>query len=674
MLTSRSTKILKLLLEKDEVLLLKEIAEIFKISERIVRYEIEKINENLDGSAQIILNKGECSLFKKEIIARFYNKNSLYVPSQKERELFILLKICFEREIKQSTLSEVLDVSKSTIKVHLREIRKILEQYNLTLELLPRKGLVIVGSEEQIRQCTLKAITLSKKEKSKFLNSTIDEKINEISLDGIKYFINYCQKLMEKIISDEAYEVILNYIRLVIYFNRKNKKIEKIKNSNFLENTKEYECIVKSKALLEGFYELELSKEEYLKLTDYFLGSHTYNLTYSYYENWVEIELIVKKLIEKVNRRLEVDISKDETLILGVINHIKPTIYRIKNGIELENSIYSEVIESYPKLFSIVKKGVEELEDFIGEKFTNSEIAFLTIHFKAAIDRNNRIKKEKLKVLIVCGSGYGSSKLLAQQLKELYRVEIVDIIPRYLLEKFEKLKEIDLILTTVNLEKIDKKIIKVNAILSEKDIERLDNYPLPRDNKKIVFSQLIKVLKENSNICITDKLLNSLKEFLDTRLIDDICNKKNTILDLLSEERIVLNGKAKNFEEAIRESGELLLRDGYIEKEYIDDMIKIVKKYGSYIQFLPGVIFPHAKTGENVNKTGFSIVVYREGIEFLDGNKIYLVICFCSKDGREHLDSLAELIEKLEKKEILKFFKQFKTKKEILKYLSEKRR
>lgn len=675
MFTSRSTKILKFLLNKNEKILIRDLAEVFKISERTVRYEINKINENFKDGV-IFLNKGECSLSKKEEIVKLLYESDTYIPSFKERELFILLKICFEREIKQSKISQILDISVSTVKIHLRDIRKILEQYNLFLELLPRKGLTIVGSEEQIRQCTLKAINLSNREKSRFLNEVINEKFSQISLEGIKFFINYCQKLMEKIISDEAYQVILNYIRIVIYFNRKNKKIDKIKNSNFLQNTKEYESIIQSKALLEGFYELEFSKEEYLKITDYFLGSHTYNLTYSYYENWVEIELIVKNFIEEVNKELEVDISKDGTLILGLINHIKPTIYRIKNGIELENSIYDEVIESYPKLFSLVKMGVKKLENFIGAKFTNDEIAFLTIHFKAAIDRNNKIKNEKLKILIVCGSGYGSSKLLAQQIKELYRVEIVDTIPRYLLEKIERRRDVDLILTTVDLEKIEtrKNIIKVNSILSKEDILTLDNYPLPRDNKKIVFSQLIKVLEDNSNIKVDDKLLKSLKEFLDTKLIDDICNKKNTIFDLLNENRIILDGKAKNWEDAIREAGELLLKDKFIEKDYIEDMIKIVKEFGSYILFVPKVIFPHAKENFNVNKTGFSIVLYKDGIKFLEGNKINLVICFSSKNNRDHLDTLAEIIEKLEDKNILEILKKCKNKKEVLKYICEKRR
>ncbi len=674
MFTSRSTKILKYLLVHNKATL-KEVSKNFKVSERTIRYEIEKINEELKekNNEEIVLIRGEYLIKNKEKILEILNQNNTYIPSAGEREIFILLKICLTREIKQSTLSEILDVSKSTIKSHLREIRKILNGYNLKLEILARKGLVIVGSEEQIRQCTLKAITLVKKEKSKFLDDVLKRYLNEIDQAGIKLFINYCQKLMEKIISDEAYEIILKYISLVIYFNKYDKKINNIKNSNFLKNTMEYGAVIRSKALLEGFYEMEFSEDEYLKITDYFLGSHTYNISYSYYENWVEIEIIVKNFIEKINKELEVNITNDETLILGLINHIKPTIYRIKNEIELENTIYEEVVESYPKLFTLVKKGVEELENFINIEFTNDEIAFLTIHFKAAIDRNIKTKKEKLKILIVCGSGYGSSKLLAQQIKELYRVEIVDTIPRYLLEKVERRKDIDLILTTVSLQdyKTTKDIMKVNSILSKEDIQNLDSYPIPRDNKKIVFSQLIKVIEENSMIKVDDKLLEALKNFLDTKLIDDICQKKSTIFDLLPENRIILKGKATNWEDAIREAGELLLKDECINKEYIDEMIKIVREFGSYILFVPGVIFPHAKVKSKIKKTGFSLVLYKDGIEFLENNKINIVVCFSSKNGREHLDGLVKMIENFEENNLLKKIQRCKSSKEILKLIGK---
>lgn len=675
MLSRKSIDLLHFLLKKERNISLKDLSEHLHLRERSVRYEIEKIQKELleEDGFHCVLSKGECFADDYKALETFLKESRHgYTLSPKERVVYMLLKICFERKINQNTVSEDLGISRSTIKVHLKEVKKVLNEYNLELELLHKKGLSVKGEEKKIRQCTLKIMNMVKKESSSFLKDVVTTYLKEIDLEGVKLFINYCQKLMNKIVSDEAFDIISKYLVLTIYFNKKGHKITSIHNYNFLKNTSEFECVEKSRALLEGFYEIELSEEEYLKITDYFLGSHTYNISYSYYENWVEIEIIVKNFINRINEKLDVNISADETLMTGLVNHIKPTLYRLKNGIELENTIYEEVVESYSNLFSLVKASVGEVENFIDSKFTNDEIAFITIHFKAAIDRNIKKKREKVKVLVVCGSGYGSSKLLAQQLKDMYQVEIVDTIPRYLLEKVNKRTDIDLILTTIPLNdfETEKTVINVNPILNKEDMSKLDNYPIPRDSKKIIFSELIEVIEKNSEITVEEKLLGALKTFLDSKLIDDLFHKKNTISNLLSKKRVKVKGNAVNWREAIQEAGELLLKDDCIEEEYIDDMIKLVDDFGSYILLLPNVIFPHAKSKDSVKKTAFSIVTYEKRIDFLEGEKIGVVICFCVKEEREHLDSLIEIVEKMEENTLEEKIRRCKTAKDIIKYFT----
>ena len=53
-------------------------------------------------------------------------------------------------------LGEELDVSRTTIKNIVREIREKLEKYNLKLETEIQKGLILVGEEGNIRTAQLK--------------------------------------------------------------------------------------------------------------------------------------------------------------------------------------------------------------------------------------------------------------------------------------------------------------------------------------------------------------------------------------------------------------------------------------------------------------------------------------------------------------------------------------
>lgn len=57
-----------------------------------------------------------------------------------------------------------------------------------------------------------------------------------------------------------------------------------------------------------------------------------------------------------------------------------------------------------------------------------------------------------------------------------------------------------MILTTIPLDDFDtdKTIIKVNPILNKEDMFKLDNYPISRDSKKIIFSELIEVIEKTA--------------------------------------------------------------------------------------------------------------------------------------------------------------------------------
>lgn len=664
MLRSKSIIILQMLYDAKEERSLKELAEILNFSERSLRYEIEKIFETLDTEELgLELNKGSLKIGNKkklfEILEKNYKSSNF---SSEEREIYITLKILFERIINQVHLAEELDVSRSTIKLHLKKIEEILKEYNLRLEISHKKGLEIIGEEEKIRLCALKLIRKINHSKNELFKKVMRNYF-DLNEDGIIIFVNYCQKIMNKIISDEAFEIIKKYLKISLLMVKKGYELKKIKNEKFLEETLEYKAVEKGKALLEAHYEIEMGKIEYLKIADYFLGSHSYNLECSYFENWVEIELLIKKMIYNFNKRIDIDISNDEVLLDGLINHIKPTIYRIKNGIELENTIYEEVVEIYPHLFEITREILEELEAFIQNKFSKDEIAFIVIHFRAAIDRNKVRSKEKKNILVICGWGYGTSKLLAQQLKDMYSINIVDILPYHQYKKGKNYKDIDLIISTVDLKELGEivPIIKVNPILTNEDIQKLNKQDLQKSSKKVLFSEILEVCRKASTNLNEKILLKELKGVLGSILVDDISQKKITIFDMLDKNLILDGIEANNWEEAVRKAGENLVKYGYSTDNYIDNMVESIKKYGSYAVILPQIAFPHAKSEGEIIKTAFSIVRLKKEVLFPGDIPVKIIVAFSSRDNKEHLDAFIEIIEMMEKKDFdfIKFVKKY---------------
>ncbi|MBM6823085.1 DeoR family transcriptional regulator, partial [Fusobacterium mortiferum] len=265
MLSSKSSSILINLVKNNGKSTIKELARMLKVSERSIRYELEKIDdyllENKLGALKrkfggdIFFENYKIYLKKEEFKEQ---NNSLDVAERREYLTFICI---FDEKINVTRASEILDVSRTTIRNDIREIREELLQNNLELRISQQEGLVLYGEEIDIRKQQLKflkkysnLIFYAKENMKTKRELIVEEYINCIDISIIKNFINYIQKLLNKIISDEAYEIIAIYLIISVIRIKQGKLLEKIANKQFLRETIEYETILKAKGIIEASY------------------------------------------------------------------------------------------------------------------------------------------------------------------------------------------------------------------------------------------------------------------------------------------------------------------------------------------------------------------------------------------------------------------------------------
>lgn len=681
MLTSRGNNILKNLCENNGKGTIKELSKILKISERSIRYELEKINNYLlDNQLKPLTRTFGGNIGFDDYKKYWENQESKkYINNLDihERREYLYFMCIFYEKINLTKACQIFDISRTTIKNDIRSIKEELSNNNLELKTSQQKGLVLLGEEINIRKQRLKFlrkysnfIFYSKTEFKTKMEIMIEEHIKDIDVAIIKNFINYVQKLLNKIISDEAYEIIAIYLIITIIRVKEGKALEKIINKQFLKKTIEYEAISKAKGILESLFDISLEENEILQITDYLLGSHTYNFDKSYYFNWVEIDILVKKFIDNFNKKVDVDISKDKLLLDGILNHIKPTIYRLQNKIKLENSILIEVLNSYPNIFYNTKDSLKDIETFLGMEFSNDETAFLAIYFKSAMDRNRYKNKFFKKILVVCGHGYGTSTLLVQQLKEIYTIDIIKTIPRYLLEKTLQKEKIDLIISTVEIENnFSIPLIKVNSILTQEDINNLDRYSLSKQKKRYILSELIELIERSCKIENKNRLITELNIFFEQKLVNDIEKREYNLSDFLTENSILINQKVESWEEAVRVVGEILVKNKITKVDYIDSMIKNIKNLGAYVVIGDKLAIPHAQTDKSVLKTGMGLITLKKPILFPNNREVQVLLAFSSLDGKEHLNALAEFAELVKNNNFIENILKAKTLLKILKYI-----
>ena len=125
---------------------------------------------------------------------------------------------------------------------------------------------------------------------------------------------------------------------------------------------------------------------------------------------------------------------------------------------------------------------------------------------------------------------------------------------------------------------------------------------------------------------------------------------KPVLRDIISKETIKLNVEVKDWEEAVRIGGELLVNAGAAQGKYIDSMVEAVKEVGPYIVILEGIAMPHARPEKGALKIGMSIVTLKNPIEFgnEENDPVRLVVSFCAIDAESHLKALSQLMVLLE--------------------------
>ena len=111
---------------------------------------------------------------------------------------------------------------------------------------------------------------------------------------------------------------------------------------------------------------------------------------------------------------------------------------------------------------------------------------------------------------------------------------------------------------------------------------------------------------------------------------------------MFDEDMIVLGAEFADKIDAMKAAGDILLKKGCIQAEYIDAMIELEEKVSVYIG--NGVSIPHGVGGSEkyILRSGISFLQIPNGVSFGDEKIAYLVIGIAGIQD-EHLEILAKI-------------------------------
>jgi mannitol/fructose-specific phosphotransferase system IIA component len=140
---------------------------------------------------------------------------------------------------------------------------------------------------------------------------------------------------------------------------------------------------------------------------------------------------------------------------------------------------------------------------------------------------------------------------------------------------------------------------------------------------------------------------------------------------ILSKDRISLQASAADKAGAIRKAGELLVKSGCVLPEYVDGML--AREQSMSTSLGNGVAIPHGvyENRNHILRTGISVLQLVDGVEWDDGDKVYMVIGIAAMSD-EHVGVLSNLAEVVDHEETLAELLSTADPDVILKHLGEK--
>ena len=624
MLKKQHFELLKLIENEKK---LPKIAEFLKLTERSIRYKIDEINEEL-GTRKIEIKKREffSSLTDEDMTKLIENiEGESYVYNQKEREELIILYTLMKKDnFLLKEVAEKLGTSKSTIRNDLKNLKKILLNYNIKLLQDDKLKYYFDYLEEDYRYF----ITI-------FLYKYVsfDKKYDKIFFDDISYFrkvvykeikdeyiteINSISKKIKKAELDYMDET-LNILVILMVISQKRERQNsnlKIENIKILEKREEY---LQLKKTFKDF-----SKNNLMFFTDYlFRITRDERDVFVKFENWLDISVAINKIVRTFEIENKIDLKNIDIFLDEIFYYIKPLIFRTKRRIKLKNSILKDVKKLYPSIFNFLKRNFYFLEEVIDEKVSDEEIAYLVPFFHKALQNNNKINK---KGILVTTYKENIALFLKEDIETEFLIDIDKILTLKSFEQIEKkIENYDYILTTFSVEKDfvkeikHTKIIELNPILTEKDIKKLEEAGLTK-NKKIKMTTLLKVILENSSDVNVKKLINSLDEAFPEKIYNDVDRNKFLLENFLKQENI-FKVNLNSFEEILNK----FLKLSFLQKSDINDIINKVSNnnFYSYLGGKIGIIFHKLNTKNSQDNV---LIAINEKEIYINSEKISTII------------------------------------------------
>ena len=646
----RSTEILeKLILSNSKSMEVKKLITTYRISLKTLRTDVNEINDFLleaKMSPTKLNEKEKLILLEKDIMKIQDRLNHMdtysYKMSREERQIYIIAELLMSQDyITMQNLAKKLNVSRNTILNDFETVKDYCLAFNVNVLMKSSKGIKIEC--DNLLMQIFHDLEDDYMEKS-FFHQLIQRKLGmKIPLEMIKEDLREYMEQQHMLVSDRVFSYVSIYLFVILNrkINKKRRTVEKLTGDTASDN------------LLNWFadkYEVSINKND-VKDFERYMKQHDFNISSEQKEiNDVELYGIIVYFLQMVGEDIECSLQSDTVLIESLLEHIRTLKnwedYDFEMPLSDELPIPKEILEKTIEKNSII------LERYLGYPLTKEMKESIMIHICAAFVRNLEYLN-LLEVLIVCPGSMATGKYLEAQVKNYFDFRVAAVIPSRDVEEFLKSNKIDFVISTVNVRSESVPCVKVQAQLTMNDINAIQNiaFLLGRKENKSEnesryveqnFLDVMKTFLEKLDASKRDEFFDEVYALMETKIQS---TGKSILAQMLDPSKIMIKQEKITWEQGILQAADILEKKGCVGSDYGKKAVENVKEYGDYIIISKGIALAHAgKKEAHVYKDGLSLVMCPEGIEFTEGNIVYLVFCFAVAEEKDYLKLFQEII------------------------------
>lgn len=651
----RSTEILeKLILSNSKIMEVKKLITTYRISLKTLRTDVNEINDFLleaKMSPTKLNEKEKLILLEKDIMKIQDRLNHMdtysYKMSREERQIYIIAELLMSQDyITMQNLAKKLNVSRNTILNDFETVKDYCLAFNVNVLMKSSKGIKIECDQKDRNNLLMQIfhdLEDDYMEKS-FFHQLIQRKLGmKIPLEMIKEDLREYMEQQHMLVSDRVFSYVSIYLFVILNrkINKKRRTVEKLTGDTASDN------------LLNWFadkYEVSINKND-VKDFGRYMKQHDFNISSEQKEiNDVELYGIIVYFLQMVGEDIECSLQSDTVLIESLLEHIRTLKnwedYDFEMPLSDELPIPKEILEKTIEKNSII------LERYLGYPLTKEMKESIMIHICAAFVRNLEYLN-LLEVLIVCPGSMATGKYLEAQVKNYFDFRVAAVIPSRDVEEFLKSNKIDFVISTVNVRSESVPCVKVQAQLTMNDINAIQNiaFLLGRKENKSEnesryveqnFLDVMKTFLEKLDASKRDEFFDEVYALMETKIQS---TGKSILAQMLDPSKIMIKQEKITWEQGILQAADILEKKGCVGSDYGKKAVENVKEYGDYIIISKGIALAHAgKKEAHVYKDGLSLVMCPEGIEFTEGNIVYLVFCFAVAEEKDYLKLFQEII------------------------------